>query len=88
MNIKAIFVATVALTLGLTACNKEELLLQDNLPENAVRITASVGTPFEATRSMPLGTAEEQAKFESGDRMVVGNLKENSGASYLFDGST
>ena len=87
MNIKSIFTAAVALTVGLTACNKEESLSQDGLPENAVRITASVGNPFAATRSNPLGTEAEQAKFDSGDIIYVlttNNLK----GYYEFDGAT
>ena len=72
MKIKSIFTAAVALIVGLTACNKEEnLTQQDGFPENAVRITATIGNPFATTRTNPVGTVEEQAKFNSGDKMLV-----------------
>ena len=56
------------------------------MPENAVRITVSIGNPFATTRSMPLGTEEEQAKFNVGDEILV---KDNflNYATYRFDGS-
>ena len=54
--------AAAALLGGLTACNGklDKAPRADQVPENAVRITASIGNPFSATRSMPLGTEEEQ----------------------------
>ena len=52
-----ITLAAAALLGGLTACNNELGEPQaDRVPENAVRITASIHNPFAATRSMPLGT--------------------------------
>ena len=80
--------AAVALLGGLTACNSklDEAPRADQVPENAVRITASIGNPFATTRSMPLGTEEEQAKFNVGDEILV---KDNflNYATYRFDGS-
>lgn len=87
MNIQSLLIAAVALTLGLSACNKEgDLAQQDGIPANAVRITASVGNPFAATRSNPLGTAEEQAKFNNGDEVIVKNT-EGDQVVYQFDGT-
>ena len=88
MNIQSIFLAAVALIVGLTACNKEESLSQDGLPENAVRITASVGNPFAATRSNPVGTEEEQAQFKSGDKILVTNTGNWDDVIYQLDGTT
>ena len=88
MNIKSFFLAAVALIVGLTACNKEESLSQDGLPENAVRITASVGNPFAATRSNPVGTEEEQAQFKSGDKILVTNTGNWDDVIYQLDGTT
>ena len=90
MNIQSIFLAAVALIVGLTACNKEESLSQDGLPENAVRITATIGNPFAATRSNPVGTVEEQAIFNSGDKILVTKFNNNNREKvvYQFNGST
>ena len=64
--------AVAALFGGLTACNNELTEPQaDQVPENAVRITASINNPFATTRSMPLGTVEDQAKFKAGDEIFV-----------------
>ncbi|WP_455523436.1 fimbrillin family protein [Porphyromonas endodontalis] len=80
--------AAAALLGGLTACNSklDEAPRADQVPENAVRITVSIGNPFATTRSMPLGTEEEQAKFNVGDEILV---KDNflNYATYRFDGS-
>ena len=87
-----ITLAAAALLGGLTACNSklDEAPRADQVPENAVRITASIYNPFAATRSMPLGTEEEQGKFNVGDEIFVAR-KENSDikeyAIYRFDGS-
>ena len=80
--------AAAALLGGLTACNGklDKAPRADQVPENAVRITASIGNPFSATRSMPLGTADEQTKFKAGDEILV---KDNflNYATYRFDGT-
>ena len=79
--------AAAALLGGLTACNNELGEPQaDRVPENAVRITASIHNPFAATRSMPLGTAEEQTKFKEGDEIFV-HTSSSQRATYRFDGS-
>ena len=79
--------AAVALLGGLTACNSklDEAPRADQVPENAVRITASIGNPFAATRSMPLGTEEEQGKFNVGDEIFVCTSSQR--ATYRFDGT-
>lgn len=85
MKIKSIFL--LPLTLGLTARNKEESLSQDGLPVNAVRITATVGNPFATTHTNPVGTAEEQAKFNSGDKILVEMVSNNyKKIDYQYDG--
>ena len=82
-----ITLAAAALLGGLTACNnKLDQPRADQVPENAVRITASIGNPFAATRSMPLGTEEEQGKFNVGDEIFV-CTRSNQRATYRFDGS-
>ena len=79
--------AAAALLGGLTACNSklDEAPRADQVPENAVRITASIGNPFSATRSMPLGTEEEQGKFNVGDEIFVRTSSQR--ATYRFDGT-
>lgn len=79
--------AVAALFGGLTACNNELTEPQaDQVPENAVRITASINNPFATTRSMPLGTVEDQAKFKAGDEIFVYTASLQH-ATYRFDGS-
>ncbi|AVM51924.1 fimbrillin-like protein [Bacteroides zoogleoformans] len=80
--------AAAALLGGLTACNNELGEPQaDRVPENAVRITASIHNPFAATRSMPLGTEEEQTKFKEGDEILVRVYGSDQRATYRFDGT-
>lgn len=79
--------AVAALFGGLTACNNELGEPQaDRVPENAVRITASINNPFATTRSMPLGTVEDQAKFKEGDEIFV-HTSGLQHATYRFDGT-
>ena len=80
--------AAAALLGGLTACNGklDKAPRADQVPENAVRITASIGNPFSATRSMPLGTEEEQTKFNVGDEIFVETFPSQR-ATYRFDGT-
>ncbi|WP_304285760.1 fimbrillin family protein [Porphyromonas endodontalis] len=80
--------AAAALLGGLTACNGklDKAPRADQVPENAVRITASIGNPFSATRSMPLGTEEEQGKFNVGDEIFV-HTSSSQRATYRFDGT-
>ena len=83
-----ITLAAAALLGGLTACNSklDEAPRADQVPENAVRITASIYNPFAATRSMPLGTEEEQGKFNVGDEIFV-HTASLQHATYRFDGT-
>ena len=81
--------AAAALLGGLTACNSklDEAPRADQVPENAVRITVGIGNPFSATRSMPLGTEEEQTKFKEGDEILVTSEYSDQRATYRFDGT-
>ena len=81
-----ITLAAAALLGGLAACNNElDEPRADQVPENAVRITAGIANPFAATRSMPTGTAEEQTKFKAGDEILV--VTQTHGYTvYRFDG--
>ncbi|WP_019208770.1 fimbrillin family protein [Phocaeicola abscessus] len=83
-----ITLAAAALLGGLTACNNEfDRPQADQVPENAVRITAGIANPFAATRSMPLGTEDEQTKFKAGDEILVYAPNSDQHATYRFDGS-
>ncbi|TCO92582.1 fimbrillin-like protein [Bacteroides heparinolyticus] len=83
-----ITLAAAALLGGLTACNNElDEPRADQVPENAVRITAGIANPFAATRSMPTGTAEEQTKFKAGDEILVYAPNSDQHATYRFDGT-
>ena len=76
MRTKLYMIALAAMTmiLALSACSEsEDLLSAFHSDPNAVRITAQVGKASANgfTRSFPLGTAEEQAKFNVNDEISV-----------------
>ena len=69
-----IALAAMSMILALSGCSEsEDLLSAFHSDPNAVRITAQVGkTSADGfTRSYPLGTAEEQAKFNENDEISV-----------------
>lgn len=74
---KAIYkhIAFAALALSAVACSQDDDFAPSYLSDpDAVRITVQVGTADVNggfTRSNPLGTAEEQAQFSSGDQISV-----------------
>ena len=74
---KAIYknIALAALALSAVACTQEEEFAPSYLNDpDAVRITAQVASGNVTggfTRSNPLGTAEQQAKFNNGDKVAV-----------------
>ena len=77
-----------AAILALTACSEsEDLLSAFHSDPNAVRITAQVGKASADgfTRSNPLGTAEEQAKFNENDEISV-QAEGQDAVTYKYDG--
>ena len=69
-----IALAAISMILALSSCSEsEDLLSAFHSDPNAVRITAQVGKASADgfTRSNPLGTAEEQAKFNENDEISV-----------------
>ena len=74
MKIMRRLMGCAAVILALSACSEsEDLLSAFHSDPNAVRITAQVGKASANgfTRSNPLGTAEEQAKFNVNDEISV-----------------
>ena len=74
MKIMKRMMGLAAAILALSDCSEsEDLLSAFHSAPNAVRITAEVGKASADgfTRSNPLGTAEEQAKFNDGDMISV-----------------
>lgn len=74
MKIMRRLMGCAAAILALSACSEsEDLLSAFHSDPNAVRITAQVGKASADgfTRSNPLGTAEEQAKFNENDEISV-----------------
>lgn len=69
------YIAFAALALSAAACSQDDDFAPSYFSDpDAVRITAQVGTADVTggfTRSNPLGTAEEQAQFSSGDQISV-----------------
>lgn len=68
-------IALAALALSAVACTQDDDFAPSYLSDpDAVRITAQVGAGDVTggfTRSNPLGTAEDQAKFNNGDQIAV-----------------
>ncbi len=92
MNYKLFIYAAAVLTLGLTACNKDEAVETESFSADAVRINATVGNLFAETRSNPVGNADEQAKFNVGDDIrVVARASDDSfdpiEVIYQYDGT-
>ena len=84
MQNRTIYQAAVLLML-LTSCDKSPQLLSEYATDpDAVRIDASVGL---ITRSNPLGSEEEQAKFNKGDKITVIQNAKNL-VNYVFDGTS
>ena len=90
MRTKLYMIALAAMTmiLALSSCSEsEDLLSAFHSDPNAVRITAQVGKASADgfTRSNPLGTAEEQAKFNENDEISV-QAEGQDAVTYKYDG--
>ena len=89
MKIMRRLMGCAAAILALSACSEsEDLLSAFHSDPNAVRITAQVGKASANgfTRSNPLGTAEEQAKFNENDEISV-QADGQDAVTYKYDGS-
>ena len=88
MKIMRRLMGCAAAILALSACSEsEDLLSAFHSDPNAVRITAQVGNASADgfTRSNPLGTAEEQAKFNENDEISV-QAEGQDAVNYKYDG--
>ena len=84
MKMQKVYLA--ALLTMLAACTKAPQAGDGYVSDpEAVRIDASVGL---ITRSNPLGTAEEQTKFNKGDKISVTHVSANKYVNYVFDGTS
>ena len=89
MKIMRRIMGGAAAILALTACSEsEDLLAAYHSDSKAVHITAQVGKASADgfTRSNPLGTAEEQAKFNENDEISV-KADGQDAVTYQFNGS-
>ena len=89
MKIMKRLMGCAAAILALTACSEsEDLLAAYHSDSKAVHITAQVGKASADgfTRSNPLGTAEEQAKFNENDEISV-QADGQDAVTYRYDGS-
>ena len=89
MKIMRRLMGCAAAILALTACSEsEDLLAAYHSDSKAVHITAQVGKASADgfTRSNPLGTAEEQAKFNENDEISV-KADGQDAVTYQFNGS-
>ena len=88
MKIMRRLMGCAAAILALSACSEsEDLLSAFHSDPNAVRITAQVGKASANgfTRSNPLGTTEEQAKFNENDEISV-QADGQDAVTYKYDG--
>ena len=88
MKIMRRLMGCAAAILALTACSEsEDLLAAYHSDSKAVHITAQVGKASADgfTRSNPLGTAEEQAKFNVNDEISV-QADGQDAVTYKYDG--
>ena len=88
MKIMRRLMGCAAAILALSACSEsEDLLSAFHSDPNAVRITAQVGKASADgfTRSNPLGTAEEQVKFNENDEISV-KAEGQDAVTYKYDG--
>ena len=88
MKIMKRMMGLAAAILALSACSEsEDLLSAFHSDPNAVRITAQVGKASAdgSTRSNPLGTAKEQAKFNENDEISV-KADGQDAVTYKYDG--
>ena len=88
MKIMRRLMGCAAAILALTACSEsEDLLAAYHSDSKAVHITAQVGKASADgfTRSNPLGTAEEQAKFNENDEISV-KADGQDAVTYKYDG--
>ena len=88
MKIMRRLMGCAAAILALTACSEsEDLLAAYHSDSKAVHITAQVGKASADgfTRSNPLGTAEEQAKFNENDEISV-QAEGQDAVTYKYDG--
>ena len=84
-----IALAAISMILALSGCSEsEDLLSAFHSDPNAVRITAQVGKASADgfTRSYPLGTTEEQAKFKENDEISV-KADDQDAVTYKLVGS-
>ena len=89
MKIMRRLMGCAAAILALSACSEsEDLLSAFHSDPNAVHITAQVGKASADgfTRSNPLGTAEEQAKFNENDEISV-QADGQDAVTYKYDGN-
>lgn len=69
------YIVLAAMALGAVACSQDDLATSYLSDSKAVHISAQIGANYVSgefgTRSNPLGTGEEQTKFNPGDKIAV-----------------
>lgn len=82
------YISAAALLLATAACSNDEDFNSAYMNDpDAVRINATVGEGIPISRSNPIGTEEEQAKFKSGDKIAVAAGTQTA-VTYQYDGTT
>lgn len=81
------YISAAALLLAVAACSNDDDFNSTYMNDpDAVRINATVGEGIPITRSNPIGTAEEQAKFNNGDQIAV-QAGTQAAVTYQYDGT-
>ncbi len=81
------YISAAALLLAMAACSNDEDFNSAYMNDpDAVRINATVGEGIPISRSNPIGTEEEQAKFNSGDLIGVA-AGTQAAIKYKYDGT-
>lgn len=81
-------VLTLSAILGLAACSSDVDSVDAQGSGNAVVLNASVGTGSIFTRTLPLGTDEEQTQFTAGDQVSLSDGTNTASYTLGDDGKT
>lgn len=81
------YISAAALLLAMAACSNDEDFNSAYMNDpDAVRINATVGEGIPVSRSNPMGTVEEQSKFNNGDQIAV-TAGTQAAVTYQYDGN-
>ena len=80
----SIYAIATAILLALASCTTDNAL--ENVPSNAIKVSATIGNNSLFTRSNPLGTTDEQKSFNDNDKISITDNDQT--AVYTLSGTT